>query len=532
MNIQLKALLLLVSFTFVSLLGRSQKDQSAQKLNTFYKYLELAYVDEIDGNRLVEDAIKAMLKDLDPHSTYFSAKDLQRANEPLQGNFEGVGIQFNILNDTITVVSPISGGPSEKLGIRSGDKIVKINEKTVAGVGFTNKDVADNLRGPKGSKVMVSIKRRNVHDLIDFEIIRDKIPIYSVDASYLVNNNIGYIKLNRFAATTMKEIDAAFDSLSDAGMESLILDLRGNSGGYLNIATDLSDMFLEKGKMIVYTQGRSYPKSETMSTRGGKFEKGKLVILIDEGSASASEIVSGAVQDWDRGIIIGRRSFGKGLVQKPFSLPDGSAVRLTVSRYYTPSGRSIQRPYENGDEEDYYNDLLQRYENGELISADSIHFPDSLKYNTLKNQRVVYGGGGIMPDIFIPLDTTQGSNYYSQLVRKRIFNDFTLEYLDTHRKELKEEYTSAQNFSERFVVTPTLLEAFFAFADQQKLERNQDDIATSKSLIEQSLKAMLARGIWSTAAYYMVTNQEDDAFNKAIEVIEDRTFKKMNIDYK
>lgn len=401
-------------------ISQAQGDQMAlKKLNTFFKYVELAYVDSVNADKMTEDAIKAVLKDLDPHSVYIPKKDLQRKNEPLKGNFEGVGIQFNILHDTITVVSPISGGPSEKLGIRSGDKIIKIEDKTVAGVGFTNKDVADHLRGKKGTKVNVSILRKGENELLDYEITRDKIPIYSVDAVYMAAPKTGYIKLNRFAATTMGEIYEGLDELEDQGMKNLILDLRGNSGGYLNVAIELADQFLDKGKLIVYTEGRSYPRDNTYATSRGRLKKGKLIVLIDEGSASASEIVSGAVQDWDRALVIGRRSFGKGLVQKPFALPDGSGMRLTISRYYTPSGRSIQKPYEGGAEE-YYSDVLNRYEHGELMHKDSIHFPDSLKYNTLVNERTVYGGGGIMPDFFIPLDTTQGSDYWSNLIRKGV----------------------------------------------------------------------------------------------------------------
>lgn len=528
----LKTTLSIALLSLNLLIVYAQNSDSSKKLRTFYNSIERFYVDEVDGEELVEDAIKAMLKDLDPHSTYFSAEDLKKANEPLEGKFEGIGIQFNILRDTIVVVSPIAGGPSEKLGIRSGDKIVKIEDEVVAGVGFTNKDVADNLRGPKGSKVTISIQRNGVDKLIDYEITRDKIPIYSVDASYLIEDQIGYIKLNRFAATSMNEIEQAYDSLENAGLEHLILDLRGNGGGYLKTAIELSDMFLDKGKLIVYTEGRAFPRTETFSTSGGKFEKGKLVVLVDEGSASASEIVSGAVQDWDRGIIIGRRTFGKGLVQKPLPLPDGSAVRLTVSRYYTPSGRCIQRPYEDGDKKSYYKDLSDRYESGELISADSIDLPDSLAFTTLKNERTVYGGGGIMPDIFVPLDTTKGSTYYTKLVRKGIFNEFTLSYLDNHRKTLRTEYGSSGEFAERFELNDALLEEFFTYASDQGIEKNDNDIITSKDLIYSSLKGMLARGIWNTGAYYEVVNQEDVVIQKAIGIIQDRTFKQMRIDYK
>ncbi|MAX81038.1 MAG: peptidase S41 [Crocinitomicaceae bacterium] len=530
MNLLNKAIFtLLLSSIFLHV--NAQHSEAAQKLQTFYRYLELAYVDEVNEDQLVEDAIEAMLSDLDPHSTYFSAEELERANEPLQGNFEGIGIQFNIHKDTIVVVSPISGGPSEKLGIRSGDKIIAINDSVVAGVGFTNQDVADNLRGPKGSKVNVSIKRNGVKNLLDFEITRDKIPIYSVDAHYMVKDGIGYIKLNRFAATSMGEIYAAMDTLQNNGMTSLILDLRGNGGGYLNTATELADMFLTKDQMIVYTEGRAYPRSEMIAKKGGRFEKGKLVILVDEGSASASEIVSGAVQDWDRGLIIGRRTFGKGLVQKPFSLPDGSAIRLTVSRYYTPSGRCIQRPYDQGDDA-YYEEFTRRYEHGEYTSKDSIDLPDSLKYLTLQSKRTVYGGGGIMPDIFVPLDTTQGSEYYTKLVRKGILNDFTLEYLDKNRSSIKGDYPTISDFVAQYEVSENLLNELYTFAEEQKVEKDDEGITTSIDLITGSLKGLIARGLYQNGAYYQVINQTDEAMSKAIQAIENDTFKALKIDYK
>jgi len=508
----------------------SQVNPSAeQKLQTFFKYVELAYVDTVEADELAEAAIVSILKELDPHSTYIPEEELKRMNEPLQGKFEGVGIQFNILKDTIIVVSPISGGPSEKLGIQSGDKIITIDDKTVAGVGFTNQDVMDHLRGEKGTKVNVGIKRGKSKDLIPFKITRDKIPIYSVDAAYMAAPKTGYIKLNRFAATSMKEINQSLDSLQDEGMSNLILDLRGNSGGYLNVAIELADQFLKKGQLIVYTEGRSYPKDETFATTQGAFKKGKLVVLIDEGSASASEIVSGAVQDWDRGLILGRRSFGKGLVQKPFSLPDGSAIRLTISRYYTPSGRSIQKPYDNGLDA-YYNDLNKRFEHGEFTTLDSIQFPDSLRYETKLKKRPVYGGGGIMPDIFIPLDTTRASAYYSKLVRKGLLSQFSLLYLDEERKPLKKQYASINSFATEFNIEP-VVEKFIAYAEEEGVAKDEEQFNQSKDLIETSLKALIARGIYERGAFYQITNRSDVTYMKALQVLEDDSFDRFNISY-
>lgn len=504
---------------------------SENKLRSFFKYVELAYVDSVDANDLVESAIYGILEDLDPHSSYIPLEDLQRMNEPLQGNFEGVGIQFNILDDTIVVVSPISGGPSEKLGIQSGDKIITINGEKVAGVGYTNQDVMDNLRGEKGSKVTVGIKRKRTKNLIEFKITRDKIPIYSVDAAYMATPKIGYVKLNRFARTSMDEIHEAMDSLNKVGMKSMILDLRVNSGGYLDIAIDLADEFLSKNKLIVYTEGRSYPRENYNSTSAGSFEKGKLVVLIDEGSASASEIVSGAIQDWDRGLVIGRRSFGKGLVQKPFSLPDGSAIRLTISRYYTPSGRSIQKPYEEGLEA-YYNDLNERFKHGEFTHPDSIRFPDSLKYKTRVNGRTVYGGGGIMPDIFIPLNTARSSDFYGKLIREGYLSNFSLVYLDQHRDALKASYKEISGFLKNFSAKESLEEPFKAYLDAEGMKWDEEGYQKSEQLIYTTLKALVARGIYERGAFYQVTNANDEGFLKAIEVIESDAFDSFNISFK
>ncbi|MBD80752.1 MAG: peptidase S41 [Crocinitomicaceae bacterium] len=511
--------------------AQHKTQEAMNKFNTMLNIISQVYVDTVNEMQLADAAIVKMLEDLDPHSVYISSKDKQKMNEPLVGNFDGVGIQFNIMKDTILVVSPIAGGPSEKLGIMAGDKIIIIDGDTVAGVGFTNNDVIKNLRGPKGSNVLVGIKRNGVSEILDFDIKRDKIPIYSVDEGYMIDNKTGYVRVNRFARNTVEEFNAQLKTLKKEGLENLILDLRGNSGGYLQTAIDLADQFLENDKLVVYTQGRSFPRSDTKASSRGDFEKGKLIVLIDEGSASASEIVSGAVQDWDRGIIIGRRSFGKGLVQKPFPLPDGSEVRLTISRYYTPSGRSIQRPYGEGTKS-YYSDLNKRFTHGELTNADSIDFPDSLKYETRVNKRTVYGGGGIMPDIFVPLDTSERSSYYLNLLRKGIFNMYSLSYLDKERKMLLTLYPDKYAFNKRYEVTSEMLEDFLAFGEKEKVERNDEDLEKSKRQITNLLKAYVARGLYNSGAYVQTLNDIDPTVLKAVEVINSGTFNKLAIQYK
>lgn len=500
------------------------------KFSALLRTVKYFYVDSVNEDALVEDAIRGLLKDLDPHSVYIPADEVRRMNEPLEGNFDGIGIQFNIKEDTIMVVSPIVGGPSEKLGIRSGDRIVEVDYDNVAGIGIKNSDVMKLLRGKKGTKVNVGIFRRGEKDILDFTITRDKIPIYSVDASYMMTPEIGYIKVNRFARKTDEEVQEGLNMLKDQGMKHLVLDLRGNGGGYLRTAQMLADEFLEDGKMIVYTEGVHQRKTELRATGRGGFEKGKLVVLIDEGSASASEIVSGAIQDHDRGFIIGRRSFGKGLVQKPMPLPDGSLVRLTTARYYTPTGRCIQKPYEDG-KDAYYKDLMNRYERGEFMHADSIDLPDSLKYYT-PNKRVVYGGGGIMPDLFVPLDTTYNSAYYGKLARKGVLYDFTLSYLDGHREEISTKYPNLDAFKKDFKTDEAFMKDFIAFAEDKGVEFNETGYNKSKDMIMAQLKALIARPLWESTAYYSIMNEMDITCKKAIEVIEGNTFKKENLSYK
>ncbi len=519
-----KIVFLILIFLTLKTFPQATITEGAFKFATLLKIVENSYVDSVQEEKLVEDAIVGMLKELDPHSTYITKEDLQKMNEPLQGNFEGIGIQFNILNDTILVVTPISGGPSEKVGIQAGDKIITVDGENVAGIGITNKGVADRLRGPKGTQVTVEVLRSGEKEPLEFTITRDKIPIFSVDAAYMAAPKIGYIKVNRFSATTMHEFKKAVEDLKAQGMEHLILDLRNNSGGYLRTAIELSDEFLPSGKMIVYTEGRSFPKKEIFSTAIGEVEQGKIVVLINEGSASASEIVSGAIQDNDRGVIIGRRSFGKGLVQKPYNLPDGSQVRLTIQRYYTPSGRCIQKPYE-----DYKSDFKKRYEHGELFHKDSIDFPDSLKFQTTKG-RTVYGGGGIMPDVFVPLDTSYNSKYYSKLLRKGIFNRFTLTYLDKHRDELEKSYPDIKTFKQKFNPEDYLNE-FLGYAEKQKIEFDKKDFERSKPLILTMIKADFARNLFGTGAYYQIYNEINPTYQKALEVINDDTFDKLQIDY-
>ncbi|HMM10571.1 MAG TPA: S41 family peptidase [Bacteroidales bacterium] len=502
--------------------NRSDPKETSQKIAATLFFIENFYLDTVNTPRLTEQAIIGMLKELDPHSSYLSKKEVDAANEPLEGSFEGIGVTFQLFNDTILIVSPVPGGPSDKLGIQAGDKIIRINGEDAFGSKVNNNFVMERLRGKRGTTVNVSILRQGRKDLIEYTITRDKIPINSIDATFMLSDKTGFIKLNRFSKTTMEEFSASMQQLRKQGMENLILDLRNNSGGFLNTAVELSDEFLPAGSLVVYTEGRNSPRQDFFATARGDFEKGRLVVLINEASASASEIVSGAVQDSDRGLVIGRRSFGKGLVQRPFQLPDGSVIRLTTARYHTPTGRSIQRPYEDGNES-YFRDMQDRVRRGEHMHADSIHFPDSLKYFT-PNGRIVYGGGGIMPDIFIPFDSTQYTDYYSNLIRRGVFNRFTLEYANRERNRLKKTYPRFEQFKTGFEVSDAMMNDFLAMARNEKVEWNEEQYKLSQSLIREQIKALIARNIWDMSAYWEITSQTDETVQKALEILRSENF--------
>lgn len=493
--------------------------QSLTKFRQVLSFIENDYVDEVNSDELVETAITKMLEDLDPHTSYIPAKDLELIQSRLEGNYEGIGIEFNIFKDTIHVVSPLSGGPSEKLGIRAGDKIVKVDGNSVAGVGMTNQKVVELLRGPGGSEVTVSIKREGERELIDFTIERDVIPQYSVDVSYMVDDEIGYIKVARFANSTYLEFKEALLSLKDKGMKKLVIDLTGNPGGYLNRAVQIADELLAGRQMIVYTDGKEKRYTEQhFSGEEGDFEVGSLVIMVDEGSASASEIVAGAVQDHDRGLIVGRRSFGKGLVQLPIDLNDGSELRLTISRYYTPSGRSIQKVYEGGKLDDYYKEYYERYQNGEMYSSDSIKFNDSLAYKTDKG-RIVYGGGGIMPDAFVPLDTAGNSLYLNRLFSTNSIQEYTVKYAQENREKL--EGMGYEQFKASFNVNDQMLKDLVATAEANKLKFNEKQFNQSKRLLKQLTKAYIARGVWDNEGFYPIFNEQDEIYRRAIQLMDE-----------
>lgn len=494
--------------------------ESIEKVKQSLLLINNKYMESVDMDKVAEDAIKGMLEKLDPHSVYFSKEEYKKTNEPLAGNFEGIGVSFNLLHDTIVVTSVIQGGPSEQVGILPGDQIVLVNGETVAGINIDNSGVMSRLRGAKGTVVNIGVRRKSEKDILDFRIERDKIPVYSVDAVYMATPEVGYIKLSRFASTTTQEMREAFAKLKEQNAKSLILDLRGNGGGYLKTAVELSNEFIEKDKMIVYTEGKGEEREEYKAQAYGSFKKGKLIVLIDEGSASASEIVSGAVQDWDRGLLIGRRTFGKGLVQRPFMLPDSSYIRLTVAHYYTPSGRCIQKPYNNG-REAYYKDIETRIKSGELTDQSQINLPDSLSYFTLNKKRVVYGGGGVMPDIFVPLDTVMFTDYFKEINRKALVNRFSLEYVNGNREQLNKNYPTIDIFEKEFTASDNVLNELFVLAEKEGIKRNDSDIAISKPLLANNVKALIARYLFDSTAYYRINNTMNPIYKKALEAIND-----------
>jgi len=485
------------------------------KLNDVINYINQEYVDTVNQKKLVENTIEEMLHRLDPHSAYIPADELQSTNEPLEGNFDGIGVEFHIQDDTIMVVTAVSGGPSDALGILPGDRIIKVEGKSVANIHITNQMVMQNLRGPSGTKVKVTIYRKGKQ--IDYSITRGKIPIYSVDVSYMLSPETGYIKVSHFGDKTYEEYVDGFMKLKEKGMKNLVLDLRGNPGGYLKTAIQLADEFLPEKKLIVYTQGRSRPKESYSASTNGFFEKGALVVLIDEGSASASEIVSGALQDWDRATIVGRRSFGKGLVQEQSEFPDGSAIRLTIARYYTPTGRCIQKPYDENYSE-YENELSVRLKHGELLSSDSIHFADSLKFTT-PGGKVVYGGGGIMPDVFVSLDTSGISEYYSSLSSKGLITEFVYKYVDNNRTTLSK-YKNFDEFNSGFKINENIYNQFISYAEKSGVKPDAEGMKTSDEIIRTQLKALIARQVWKNDGFYPVIQTLDNTLKKALELID------------
>ena len=516
-------ILLLLWQTSVQLVTQAQDIQGqAIKFGRVLKLVESFYVDTVNINKLTERAITEMLSTLDPHSIYISKDEMAEMNQPLEGNFEGIGISFNVFQDTLVVMTTIPGGPSEKVGLRPGDRIIKVDAKNIAKIGLKTADVFKLLRGDKGTKVNLTVLRKGEHNPLEFTIIRDKIPIFSLDASFMLNKETAYIKLNKFAATTIDEYKEAMKSLNaNAKVKSLVLDLRGNGGGFLGAAYELANQFLDEKKLIVYTEGTHSPRRDYFSTTRGDFVNGNLVILIDEGSASASEIVSGAIQDWDRGVLIGRRSFGKGLVQQPFPLNDGSMIRLTTAHYYTPAGRNIQKPYKE-DIKDYRNEYIKRFEKGEMFNKDSISLPDSLMKRTLVTKRKVYGGGGIMPDLFIPLDTSRYYRYFNNLVRKNVLFPFVVGFIDRNRDQLKAQYKTFTDFKNNFQVTDTLMAILIKAGEKEGIKRDDESLKISGAIIARQIRALVARDLYEAGCYYQIMLEDDKEVKKAIEILSDQ----------
>lgn len=492
-----------------------------QKLLMVENIVNNLYVDNVDEEKIVENAVRGILENLDPHSSYSTKEETTSSQETMQGSFSGIGIQFNMQKDTLYVVQTIAGGPSEKVGILPGDRFIAVDDSIIAGRKLKNTDIMKRLRGPKGTKVNIKVKRGSNAELLEFRITRDDIPLNSIDAVYMADGKTGYIRLSRFAATSYKEFKDAITKLKKQGMQQLILDLTDNGGGYMQIAAQIANEMLNRGNLIVYTQGRKSPRQNLNADGSGTFRTQKVVVMINQFSASASEILSGAVQDWDRGVVVGRRSFGKGLVQREFLLPDSSSFRLTIARYYTPSGRNIQKPYVKGDREDYDKDIIDRYNHGELQSADSIHFADSLKHTTLRLHRTVYGGGGIMPDVFVPLDTAQYTDYHRRLVAKGIIPQFALRYVDKNRADLKAQYPDAQKFIKEFTVTDEMLNNLVDAGKAEKVDFDKSQFAKSKEMLRTFVKAAIANDLFSTSAYFQIVNEQNDIYKEALSIIND-----------
>ena len=510
---------LLCFFSFLPLSAQLKSDSPLRKLQIAEMAITNFYVDSVNEQKLVEDGIRGMLEKLDPHSTYTDAKETKAMNEPLQGDFEGIGVQFNMIEDTLVVIQPVVNGPSQKVGILAGDRIVSVNDSTIAGVKMARIDIMKMLRGKKGTKVKLGVVRRGVKGVLTFVVTRAKIPVHTINAAYMIRPNVGYIRIESFGMKTHDEFMSAVDSLKKKGMKTLLLDLQDNGGGYLQSAVQISNEFLKNNDMIVYTEGRRARRQNFKAIGNGRLQDVKVYVLVNELSASAAEIVTGAIQDNDRGTVVGRRTFGKGLVQRPLDLPDGSMIRLTIAHYYTPSGRCIQKPYTKGDLKDYEMDLEKRLKHGELTNPDSIHFDTSQKFYTLRNHRVVYGGGGIMPDYFVPLDTTKYTKYHRLLAAKNIIMNAYLKYVDANRTTLKGLYKSFDTFNKNYVVPQSLLDTIIAEGKKEKVEpKDKAELTATMPYIKVQLKALVARDLWDMNEYYRVWNEQSDIVNKAIKL--------------
>ena len=500
--------------------GNDRDNLNLRKLTIAEMTINNFYVDSVNETKLVEDAIRGMLKELDPHSTYATPKEVKQMNEPLNGSFDGIGVQFNMMEDTLVVIQTITKGPSERAGILAGDRIVGVNDTAIAGVKMSREDIMRRLRGKRGTTAHLKVVRRDIRDTLLFDVVRDKIPVKSVDAYYMIRPKVGYVRIGSFGATTYREFTDALDALKEQGMKDLVLDLQENGGGYLQAAADIASEFLNQDDLIVYTEGRIVQRKEYRATAGGRFRKGQIVVLVDEYTASAAEIVTGAIQDHDRGLVVGRRTFGKGLVQRPIDLPDGSMIRLTIAHYFTPSGRCIQKPYVKGNQKDYAMDVLNRLKHGELTNADSIHFADSLKYQTLKKHRTVYGGGGIMPDYFVPLDTTKYTRFHRELAAKSVIVHQNLRFMDKHRKELLATYPTFDEFKSQFEVPQSLLDDLLKEAEEKKIKAKDDaELQQTLGKLRLQMKALIARDLWDMSEYYSIFNEDSDIVQQALLLI-------------
>ena len=521
MNKTLLAIALCLAVSITAIAQRSMPQAMQKLLNAEYAISSL-YVDSVNEDKLIEDAIKGMLENLDPHSSYTDAKETKELEEPLQGEFSGVGIQFNMNKDTLYVIQTVPGGPSERVGVLAGDRIIYVNDTTIAGVKMKNSDIQKRLRGKKGTQVTIKVQRPGVKDLITFRITRDNIPLHSIDAQYMLDDHTGYLRISRFGAKTHEEMIDALKQLKKQGMTQLVMDLSDNGGGYLNAAIDMCNEFLERGQLMVYTEGQNSPRNEAHANGWGEYKDLPLVVMVNQYSASAAEIFAGAMQDWDRAVIVGRRTFGKGLVQRPFKFEDGSMMRLTVARYYTPSGRCIQKPYDRGNKKAYEKELLDRANEGEYYSLDSIQFNDSLRYTTRLNGRTIYGGGGVMPDVYVPIDTTEYSTYYRDMTAKGIINQFAIQYVDKHRKSIAKQYKTVKDFDRGFTVSDEMMRDFIAMGENDSVKYDEEKYRTSERLLKDIIKGLIARDVYGDqSAYSVIINHRNRDLKAATEVLND-----------